>query len=323
MKEQRGDEWLLEAIKVLYSPLKAFRKIAEKPDYKGVILIVALTLILTAGTQYVRYSKIFVETSILDPTLIPTEGPPYNITEGFTNPDEPHSISVFTDNWTNGSDTVTIYGKSGTGDELDEEVIIEEDSKVYHTNKAFKNVTRIVFSRAGDGENQYVILVNKDDYASASMYYLPSLPRMTLENLTRFAFGWGLYTVFLWVFIKASREEVYSWTTLFIVVGYAFAANLVYNLLDMILISTFPTVELPLEVRVAPTYEQINQVYIDKGWFTVTQAYQLGSFLAFNAWIAALCAIAVHFLCDIKWRKAAAISAVVYVAYVLLRLFVI
>ncbi len=322
MKEQRGDERLLEAIKVLYSPVKAFKKIAEKPDVKGVILILALTLLVSAGTQYVYYSKVFVETSLLDRTLIPTEGPPYNITEGFTNPDEPHNIKVATTNWTNGSDTITIYGTGGAGEELKEEVTIEENNTVYYINKPFKAVTKIVFSRGRDGRNQYVILVNKDDYASLLMYYSQSLLGTIMGTLTRFAFGCGVYTVFLWVVIKVSREEVYSWVALFIAVGYAFAANLVYNLLDITLISTFSTVKLPLEVWVAPT-EQINQFYLEKGWFIVTQAYQWGSFLAFNAWIVALCAIAVHFLCELKWRKAAAISVVVYVAYALLRLFII
>jgi hypothetical protein len=45
---------------VLYSPVKAFKKIVEKPDFKGVLLILALILFSTAVSQYVVASKFFV-----------------------------------------------------------------------------------------------------------------------------------------------------------------------------------------------------------------------------------------------------------------------
>ena len=50
-----------EIIEVLYSPVKAFRKIIEKPDFKGVLLILVLVVSSMVFVQYVAYSKLFLE----------------------------------------------------------------------------------------------------------------------------------------------------------------------------------------------------------------------------------------------------------------------
>jgi len=49
-----------EVFEVLYSPVKAFKKIIEKPDFKGVLLILALVMFSTVVSQYVVASKFFV-----------------------------------------------------------------------------------------------------------------------------------------------------------------------------------------------------------------------------------------------------------------------
>lgn len=51
-----------EVFEVLYSPVKAFKEIVKKPDVKGPILILVLSLIATAATQYVNFSKLYLET---------------------------------------------------------------------------------------------------------------------------------------------------------------------------------------------------------------------------------------------------------------------
>jgi len=45
---------------VLYSPVKAFKKIVEKPDFKGVLLVLVLVMFSMAVSQYVIASKFFV-----------------------------------------------------------------------------------------------------------------------------------------------------------------------------------------------------------------------------------------------------------------------
>ncbi len=46
-----------EALKVLYSPLKAFEEIVKKPTVKGPLLVLALTLLATAVLQSIVASK--------------------------------------------------------------------------------------------------------------------------------------------------------------------------------------------------------------------------------------------------------------------------
>jgi hypothetical protein len=50
-----------EVIEVLYSPVKAFRKIIEKPDFKAVLLVLVLVVSSLVISQYVISSKLFIE----------------------------------------------------------------------------------------------------------------------------------------------------------------------------------------------------------------------------------------------------------------------
>lgn len=56
--------YVREVFEVLYSPVNAFRKIIEKPDFKGVLLILALLITSTVIVQYVVSSKLFLENRI-------------------------------------------------------------------------------------------------------------------------------------------------------------------------------------------------------------------------------------------------------------------
>ena len=49
-----------EVFEVLYSPVKAFKKIVEKPDFKGVLLILVLVMFSMTVSQYVVASKFFM-----------------------------------------------------------------------------------------------------------------------------------------------------------------------------------------------------------------------------------------------------------------------
>ena len=55
-----------EVFEVLYSPVKAFKKIVEKPDFKGVILILVLVMFSVVVEHYVFASKFFLETRTPD-----------------------------------------------------------------------------------------------------------------------------------------------------------------------------------------------------------------------------------------------------------------
>lgn len=50
-----------EVFEVLYSPVKAFKKIIEKPDFKGVLLVLVLAISSMLVVQYVASSKLLLE----------------------------------------------------------------------------------------------------------------------------------------------------------------------------------------------------------------------------------------------------------------------
>ena len=54
--------FLYDVVKVIYSPVKAFREILANPKYLGPIIIIIISLFLTMGTQYVSSSKYYIET---------------------------------------------------------------------------------------------------------------------------------------------------------------------------------------------------------------------------------------------------------------------
>ena len=50
-----------EIVEVLYSPVKAFKKVIEKPDFKGVLIILLLVIGATVALQFVYNSKQYYE----------------------------------------------------------------------------------------------------------------------------------------------------------------------------------------------------------------------------------------------------------------------
>ena len=50
-----------EILEVLYSPVKAFKKIIEKPDFKGVAIVLLLVIASAVAVQYVASSKQYLE----------------------------------------------------------------------------------------------------------------------------------------------------------------------------------------------------------------------------------------------------------------------
>ena len=55
-------EFVKWIFRVLYSPMKTFEEIVEKPNIKGPVLILLITLPLILGGQYISGTKFFLET---------------------------------------------------------------------------------------------------------------------------------------------------------------------------------------------------------------------------------------------------------------------
>jgi len=60
LTEHKKTEFLAFPLKVIISPFKAFNEIAQNFDAKGIVLIVGLVLLTTAGVYYAYSSKVFL-----------------------------------------------------------------------------------------------------------------------------------------------------------------------------------------------------------------------------------------------------------------------
>jgi len=67
LTEHRTKKALVYPFEVILSPLKAFKEIVQNPDFKGLLLVVGLVLILTASEYYIQSSKVFLGVSERQP----------------------------------------------------------------------------------------------------------------------------------------------------------------------------------------------------------------------------------------------------------------
>jgi len=331
--EEEGKKWYtisLDFLRVLYTPVKAFQRITEAPDIKGVLLIFGLTLLAATGSNYAYFSRINFGISVLQNIAkeIPTVGPPYNITEGFVTVSGPRLITICTFNWTSGSDTVTIHGKDDAGHDINETVVIALDRTFYQTTKYFKTVTEVEFSRGGDGEIQLILLgVSPEEYISgvASNLFIPNVTNSLMSSAFIFFIHWLIYTGVFWLVLRGFREEVESVGALFITMGYVFITRVIEHVVYVSFPLALPIINLPLAAWTGVDAVLSEQI-VQENWGT-TWAYQALLYIpwpwVFQAWAALLSVVAVHFLFKIEWRKAVAIAVVANIANVLIRAFII
>lgn len=344
--EKEGKKWYiisLDFIKVLYSPVGVFKRIAENPDIKGPISILALVILILAGYVYASDLKVFPETFVLNLSLIPDSGPPYNITQGFINPAEPRGISVFTFNWTG---SVTIYGTDAKGEPIFEDVIVSREVLPHNTTKAFATVSKVTFDGPGDQRSHYVILgMSPREYESATKYAVGQITQYSISMAINFLINWALYGGIMLFTLRVFRQEVESWSALFIVIGYALVVMIVDILARTLLILTIPATKLPLEVygvwymlppeastenAKAIANGLVNQINQEAGVHS-NWAYQLltSNFLgvssityAIDIWMVALWVVAMRSYYGFNWKKAATISAIAFISEFLLRIFI-
>jgi len=342
--EEKGKKWYiinLDFLRVLYSPVRTFKRIAEKPDIKGPIFILALTILVLPCYIYAYDLKFFPEPLVLELSLIPgppSSEPPYTITEGFINYTEPRGISVFTFNWTG---TVTIYGKNATGGEIFESIIISKEVLPHNTTKVFATVSKVMFDGPGNQRSQFIILgMNPREYLSLMEYALVQITQSSISMAINFIIIWALYGGILLVILQVFRQEVGSWSELFIVIGYTFVV-MIFN----VLATTFLTlmiqgeIKWPLELSILEVSGELrteNAKAIVEGLENrINQeagaAYQLltSNFLgvssvtyATNIWMVALWVIAMRSCYGFNWKKATAISATAFISEFLLRIFI-
>jgi hypothetical protein len=378
-----------EVFEVLYSPVKAFKKIIEKPDFKGVLLILVLVMFSTVVSQYVAASKFFVRAETPDDdnwtesiALWASNGDMSNDTDRMVgNYSVKSSISNGTSIWMK----ITGLGPFNcSGDKGYKELFFW--IKWIHQNGTFPtNATLRLFS---ESESSYfesnltnLISTSNDTWTNATLkigpgqswdpidspkwesitglefrltWRVPANLTMKIDNLhfrkyvpfletgafsgiiiytltsaaIVFFTNWVLWAGILLLTIKVFHEKGGPWKTFFIIIGHVFIVTMVYELVSAALLSTLPTLNLPVKTW-PPATEEVNAVnaLIEKKWYphwTYWGYALLSGFypLVREVWVTALCAIAIFLLCKITWRKAAGISLTALLLRTILQLFI-
>jgi hypothetical protein len=68
--EHQSRRALMYPLKVIVSPFKAFKEIAQNPSFIGLILIFSLFMLLSGGQEYVRASKIMLDSGAQSVSLL-------------------------------------------------------------------------------------------------------------------------------------------------------------------------------------------------------------------------------------------------------------
>jgi len=375
-----------EVFEVLYSPTEAFKKIIEKPEFKGVLLILVLVMVSMTFTQSVIASKFFPQIETPDDddwtesmALWASNGDRSNDTDRIVGN---YSIRSFVPNGTSIWMRITGIGTFDcSGDRGYTELFFW--IKWVHQNETFpSNATLRLFSGSEGsyfeldltnlisnlnnewsnatvnnetlkiGPGQGWELINSPDWksitglefrlawpASADLTmkiddlhfrkyvsfvetgaFRGSMTSILIYAVMDFSMNWILWAGVLLLAVKAFREKGGPWTIFFIIIGHVFSVTVIYWLASAALVSTLPPLNLPLtsQKETIPVDGLIQERW-QPNW-----AYQL-SFLYLpllrEIWTAVLCAIAIHFLCEITWRRATSITVIAFLFRFALRLF--
>jgi len=146
------------------------------------------------------------------------------------------------------------------------------------------------------------------------------------DSAFRFFLNWLIYGAAFLLILKLFRTKEGAWHRLFIIIGYTFIVAAVFVIVNAILISTFPTISFDYQTWTQAFMEgdveaqnRVIQGY-ENNWVGLP-AYQIGYYLTFvnEVWVAALGALAIHFLREVTWNKALTISAIASVLSLFLR----
>ncbi|UCE16609.1 MAG: hypothetical protein JSV12_03095 [Candidatus Bathyarchaeota archaeon] len=229
-------------------------------------------------------------------------------------------------------DLVNLINASDTWANLTVNLGSSEQSWDPVNSPEWKNITGLEFELGWLASDAANLTMKIDDlYFGRNVIFLGT-PRFTerfVESLATSAFsfflGWSLYSVLLFFAIKLTGSEAGPWGVLFIVIGYTFSINMVQILVEAILASTFPPLVFPLKaLNPIPGEERLANRLLDDIYQTnwgSTLAYNLILPLAFGfyAWAIALSAIAIRFLREFAWKKAAGVSITAYLIYIFIR----
>lgn len=378
-----------EVLRVIYSPVKAFKEIVKSPSIKGPLLIFLLFMLASAGYQYVSASKAVFEigtperdewtesTSLWTPEGVSIDDADkvvgnYSIVSYVTNntrvwmritgigslnssADQGYKSLSFRIKWIHQNktfpssnatlrlfsggesryftlDLMNLINVSGSWANLTVNLGSSDQGWRSVDSPDWGNITGLKFELAWLSSEVADLTLKIDDLYFGKHVLFFATDRFTswfVESLmtTTFSFflGWSLYAVLLLLIIKLSGSEAGPWSMLFIVIGYTFSIRIVHVLVDAFLVSTLPQLVFPLRAWNPIAGEEelasklIDDIYQTSWYPTLAYSLTLPLVFAFYAWAIALSVIAIHFLREFTWKKAASISITAYLIYIFVR----
>jgi len=94
LTEHKKTEFLAFPLKTIISPFKAFKEIAQNPDFRGIVLIAGLVLLAATGWYYAYSSKVFFLIDDMSTSLLAS-----NVFSGYILTAISNTVFLFFINW--------------------------------------------------------------------------------------------------------------------------------------------------------------------------------------------------------------------------------
>lgn len=376
-------------LEVIYSPVKAFKKIVKSHNVKGPLIILLLILLVTAGYQYVSASKGIFEigtpetdewtesTSLWAPEGVSIDGTDkfvgnYSVISSVTNDtrvwmritgigplncstDEDYTRLSFRIKWIHQNETppssnatlqlfsgdesryftldlANLINVSNTWANLTVNLGPSNQNWSSANSPDWGNITGLEFKLAWLASDAANLTIKIDDLYfgkpvsflamdTFSDWFISSL----MTTAINFFLAWSIYGILLLLIIKMSGSETGSWGVLFIVIGYTFSIRIIHVLIETFMVSTLPPLVFPLKAWNPIAGEEelalklIDDLYQTNWYPTLVYNLTLPVVFAFYAWAIALSTIAIRFLREFAWKKAASVSITAYLIYIFIR----
>jgi hypothetical protein len=370
-----------EIVEVLYSPVNAFKKIIEKPDFKAVLIILVLVVSSMVVSQYVLASKLYLEKRLPENDdwtesltnqhnwtsngLLSLDAADFKM----GNTDGNHSISssvqsgtsiwmnitnigsvncsredgyielFFWIKWINDAESpssATLQLFSGSDSYFESDItnllassgewtnvtlqVGQDQGWTSNNSPDWQNITGLEFKLDWSSSANQTMKIDGLFFRKYSSPIVTGefdavMPSVLLQVVLNFAMNWILWAGILMIVAKLFNEDLGRWNVFFVIFAYSFIVTVVYTLINVVPLSTLPTLDVPLDTNA------LNAL-LDASWRPLL-AYQLWLYIPVigEVWIAALGAVVIRVMKETTWSKAATIAVAAFAIRFLLSLF--
>jgi hypothetical protein len=160
---------------------------------------------------------------------------------------------------------------------------------------------------------------------TSTNFYSGILPPVLVQRTLLFFFNWVIYAGVLLLVMRAFSEKKGSWSSFFVLVGYAFSILIIQSAATTLLSATLPEIHLNITSWPPPVGDEITVARSFYETWGPTLANQALAYLTFplinfiDIWLVMLSVVAVRSFSETTWGKAVMISATAFLFRFFLR----